>query len=208
MPKVIAVCNPKGGAGKTTIIAALAVSAPGGAVVIDADPQGSLSLWWERRGQHDFECITATEEKSLTKAVAKERAGKADWVLIDTPPAVIEQIEAAVMASDYVVVPVRASIFDIEPISIIGELAALYSKPFGLVVNAADKDWANVEQTENALADFGTLLGKIRYHERHAVAATVGQTAAEYEGRKVTDKKEIDAIWSAIKSHMPKRGRT
>ena len=207
MPKVIAICNPKGGAGKTTLTAALAASAPGKVVAIDADPQGSLLLWWERRGEHDFECVAASEEKSLARTISKERAGKADWVVIDTPPALIEQIEAAVMGADYIVVPVRASIFDIEPVAIIAELAALYGKPFGLVVNAADKDWANVEQTIGALADFGTVLGKLRYHERHAVAATVGQTAAEYKGRTTADKKEIDALWASIKSHMTKRVR-
>jgi hypothetical protein len=88
------------------------------------------------------------------------------------------------------------------------ELCALYGKPFGFVINATDNEWKNVEQTESALADFGTVLGKIRYHERHAVAATVGQTAAEYKGRTTADKNEMKTLWGAIEKVMPKRGRT
>ena len=138
----------------------------------------------------------------------KLRAGNADWVLIDSPPALIEQIEAVVMAADFVLVPVRASIMDIEPVTIVKELCEQYGKPFAYVINAADSDWKNVGETQKALADFGTVLGKLRYHERHAVAATVGQTAAELKGRAVTDKKEVDALWASIKDHMPKRGRS
>src|SRR5947207_5871944 len=51
--RVIAVCAQKGGAGKTTIAAHLAVQAGmmghGPAVLVDTDPQGSLTEWWRAR---------------------------------------------------------------------------------------------------------------------------------------------------------------
>src|SRR5262249_34655532 len=50
---VIAVASQKGGVGKTTISAHLAVQAGatghGPAVLIDTDPQGSLGEWWRAR---------------------------------------------------------------------------------------------------------------------------------------------------------------
>src|SRR5260370_11086466 len=52
-PRVIAVAAQKGGAGKTTIAAHLAVQAStaghGPVVLADTDPQGSLSQWWRAR---------------------------------------------------------------------------------------------------------------------------------------------------------------
>jgi len=53
--KVIALASQKGGVGKTTITAHLAVTAEqqndGPVVLIDTDPQGSLSAWWNVREQ-------------------------------------------------------------------------------------------------------------------------------------------------------------
>ena len=51
--QVIVLASQKGGAGKTTLAAHLAVAAEaagdGPAVLIDTDPQGSLSAWWNVR---------------------------------------------------------------------------------------------------------------------------------------------------------------
>ena len=50
---VIVLASQKGGAGKTTLAAHIAIAAEAGgdgpAVLIDADPQGSLSAWWNVR---------------------------------------------------------------------------------------------------------------------------------------------------------------
>src|SRR5271163_5333961 len=50
---VIVLASQKGGAGKTTLAAHLAVAAEaagdGPAILIDTDPQGSLSSWWNVR---------------------------------------------------------------------------------------------------------------------------------------------------------------
>ena len=50
---VVAVASQKGGAGKTTLAGHLAVEAEqagfGPVTLIDTDPQGSLSQWWNTR---------------------------------------------------------------------------------------------------------------------------------------------------------------
>jgi cellulose biosynthesis protein BcsQ len=53
-PITIAVASTKGGSGKSSITAALAVQAAkeGGRVaMLDWEPQGSLTLWWLMRGK-------------------------------------------------------------------------------------------------------------------------------------------------------------
>jgi chromosome partitioning protein len=51
--KVIVLASQKGGVGKSTLTGNLAVAADlagdGPAVLIDTDPQGSLSAWWNAR---------------------------------------------------------------------------------------------------------------------------------------------------------------
>ncbi len=210
MPRVIAICNAKGGVGKTTLTAALAVSAPGRVVVVDADPQGSLEAWFERRGETDIDYVRAQDERGLTRAIAKLRAGSADWVLIDGAPALIEQLEAAIVAADFVLIPVRPSILDVEPVTIAIELCNEYGRAFALLVNAADKDWKNTDETIKALRELGEVLPvTVRYHEGHATSMTEGQSAAEYlKGRsKTTAQNDIDALWDALKARLPKARR-
>ena len=53
---VIAVVNTKGGVGKTTLAAALAVRAAQESkrvAMVDMDPQKSLVEWWARRGRSE-----------------------------------------------------------------------------------------------------------------------------------------------------------
>ena len=52
--QVVVLASQKGGSGKTTLSGHLAVEAErsgmGPVVLIDTDPQGSLSDWWNARG--------------------------------------------------------------------------------------------------------------------------------------------------------------
>jgi chromosome partitioning protein len=51
--EIVVLASRKGGAGKTTLAAHLAVAAErsgvGKVVVIDADPMGGLAIWWNAR---------------------------------------------------------------------------------------------------------------------------------------------------------------
>ena len=61
---VIVLASQKGGAGKTTLAAHLAIAAEaagiGRAVLIDTDPQGSLSAWWNVRENDSPSLATTT----------------------------------------------------------------------------------------------------------------------------------------------------
>ena len=51
--RILTIASQKGGAGKTTLAAHLAVEAEhtgaGPVAVVDTDPQGSLAAWWNSR---------------------------------------------------------------------------------------------------------------------------------------------------------------
>ena len=67
--KVITVAQQKGGAGKTTIAAHLAVSLAQkdlNVVALDIDPQGSLTAWYEARKESANESLTHLSFRSIS----------------------------------------------------------------------------------------------------------------------------------------------
>src|SRR6476620_394312 len=92
-PITIAVASTKGGSGKSSITAALAVQAAkeGGRVaLLDWEPQGSLTLWWVMRGKPDNPRLIR-EDIEPAEALRK-LAGECDWLFLDTAPAMMDQV--------------------------------------------------------------------------------------------------------------------
>src|SRR6266853_5535189 len=75
--RVVVVASQKGGAGKTTIAAHLAVRAgmvgEGPAVLIDTDPQGSLAEWWRER-KDDTPALASVKLDELDANLAELRS--------------------------------------------------------------------------------------------------------------------------------------
>jgi chromosome partitioning protein len=95
-----------GSSGKSTITAALAVQAAkdGGRVaLLDWEPQSSLTLWWVMRGKPDNPRLIREDEPA---AAMRRLAGERDWLLLDTAPAMMDQVELAIQAADFVLIPV------------------------------------------------------------------------------------------------------
>ena len=92
--KIITVAQQKGGSGKTTIAAHLAVALSrlnGRSVaLLDVDPQGSLGEWFEARERRlgadaaGFGFRTASGWGARREALAMQRDH--DFVVVDTPP--------------------------------------------------------------------------------------------------------------------------
>jgi cellulose biosynthesis protein BcsQ len=81
-PETIAVASTKGGSGKSSITAALAVQAAkeGSRVaLLDWEPQGSLTLWWLMRGKPDNPRLIGDEIEPA--AAVRKLAGECDWLL-------------------------------------------------------------------------------------------------------------------------------
>lgn len=117
---VITVAQQKGGAGKTTVAAHLAVvlSQRGKRVaVIDIDPQGSLSQWHsireERFGKEytgmTFANISGWRVSSEISRLKREH----DFIIIDSPPHTEADAKTAIRAADFVLLPVQPSPTDI-----------------------------------------------------------------------------------------------
>ena len=120
MGKVISFTNQKGGSGKTTLSANLAVlwSNSGYKVaVIDADAQNSLTYWLEARkkyyGEDDIGITPYNFDVRNLKEEIKQIKSKYNFIIIDSPPSITFDTIQIIKASDRVFVPVQPSPLDL-----------------------------------------------------------------------------------------------
>ena len=201
--RVIVVASTKGGVGKTTLTACLAVRAAKDSprvAIIDMDPQGSLAHWWTRRGQpRNPRCMVGAEDNLREEIASLDQQGW-DFVIIDTPPAMLDIIERAVAAAHFVVVPVKASALDVLAIDAIIEACQQHQVPYGLVINDVEMRWKITAGAADAFSDCGPLLATIGHRASYVSAMTTGRTGPEStEARQDGEAaSEISALWLAI----------
>ena len=197
---VLVVAATKGGTGKTTIATALAARAAVEASValLDLDPQGSMSRWWELRGQPNNPALGAATG-GVSAAVERLRREGFEWVIVDTPPALLHVITPAILEADVILIPCQSSAFDIEAVEPVVELAKREQKPFAFVLNRVAARSRLTSGAVRYLEQDGPVLEEhIVDREAYRVAITSGKSAAEI-GRDEKAREEIDALWRAVK---------
>jgi len=141
----ITVAQQKGGSGKTTLAANLAVALLGrghSVAVLDTDPQGSLGRWFmERRARMDGATglSFATASAWGVGYECEKLIAAHDFVLIDTPPKIDSDLRPALRESDLVLVPVATSHVDLWATESVLELAARVGRPTLMVLNRASR---------------------------------------------------------------------
>ena len=117
---VVTIAQRKGGAGKTTLAAQLAVAwgAQGARVaLLDIDPQGSLAAWVDLRRSRLGAASVGFEFAALPGWRAaqwiEDQARGADLVVIDCPPHAETEAQIAVRAAALVLIPVQPSPLDL-----------------------------------------------------------------------------------------------
>jgi chromosome partitioning protein len=201
--KTIAVAAAKGGSGKSTIASALAARASKESLrvaIMDLNPdQGNLTQWWMLRGQPMTpRLITDTENIPVDVAVLK--AAKFDWLILDSPPVEMDLIEQAVAVSDFVLIPIRTSLFDVSAIDAVVALCKSHGKAFAFVLSAVDSKFKKLtDQTVAALVKEGPLLAaRVSYRKPYIEALMAGRTGPEICKELAP---EIDALWAEVKRH-------
>jgi chromosome partitioning protein len=166
--------------------------------------QGNLTQWWIMRGQ-PLNPRLVTEVENIPEDVKALEASGYEWLLIDGPPAEMDLIEQAVVVADFVLVPVKASIFDVNSIDAVVSMCETHDKPFAFVLSDVDSRFAALNaQIEKALGAEGPLLeAQISHRMPYAQALTGGKSGPELKKELAA---EIDALWLEIKALTEKGG--
>jgi chromosome partitioning protein len=201
--KKILITSQKGGSGKTTLAAHLAVEAErcGDAPVwlIDTDKQATLSLWHDRRAAETPQ--RADVPFAQIAAGLKNLADRgAAYCLIDTAPTISDQNAALIKLADLVLIPVRPSPADLWAVSETVAQVKEIDRPFLFVITQAKSQASITAQTIAALSEHGRVAQSfIGDRVPYAMAMTSGQTAPEID-KKSPAAKEIAALWLNVKS--------
>jgi chromosome partitioning protein len=203
MTKIIAIASQKGGGGKTTLTAALGAYAANHGqrvVLVDLDPQQSLTGWWHDRGKDDLELIEADIESINA---GKLRGLDVDFILIDTPPAHDSEarVVAALKAADLALIPVRPSRLDLAAVSRTAGLARSVGVPTRYVISQAVTRSSLATEAIQVVSKFGPIAGVIYGRALYASAMTDGRTAPEIEPRGKAAK-EIIELWLGIEEAL------
>lgn len=201
---VIVVASRKGGSGKSTLTAHLAAQANKSSrpcLLIDADPQGSLTLWHGLRGTGE------PALKSGLRGVAdivKAARSDYDWVFIDTPPLMSAAVTEAIRCATLVVIPTRPTVFDLSAVRETIDLCRTSRKPYAVVINAAPSKREDIEspiviQAREGLAKLRVPVwsGQITNRTNFSLSLAAGEGVREYDAES-NAAAEISRLWAAI----------
>ena len=208
--RVVAMASQKGGSGKTTLSGHLAVQAQmagqGPVVLIDIDPQGSLSDWWNERTS-EYPAFAQTTVARLAADLEMLRQQGFKLAVIDTPPAITMAIQSVINVAELVVVPTRPSPHDLRAVGATVDLCDRAGKPLIFVVNAATPKARITSDAAVALSQHGTVA-PITLHQRTDFAASMidGRTVMEVDP-KGKSAAEVAALWDYVADRLEKNFR-
>src|SRR6056297_1353279 len=204
MGHVICVAQQKGGSGKTTIAANLAVAfarAGSSVALLDTDPQGSLGRWFMARREGGAEDLGFSTASAWGVSYECDKLKRSfDYVFIDTPPKVDADLRPALREADLVLVPVSASQVDVWATESVLDLVRRERRLALIVVNRAKAGTRVLDDVGKALdamdaRRMATMLGN-----RVAYAETLGQGRGVLERGKGAWTAEIEGLAEEIRT--------
>jgi chromosome partitioning protein len=203
--RVLTFASQKGGSGKTTLAGHIAVQAErdgaGPVAMIDTDPQGSLSEWWNAR-EAETPLFAQTFLSRLKEDLRKMADMGVELLIFDTPPAITSTIEHVIRVSDLVVIPTRPSPHDLRAAGATVDLVERSKGSLVFVVNAATPRARITAEAAIALSQHGTV-SPVTIHQRTDFAASMidGRTVMELPGSERSAKEIVD-LWEYLDERL------
>jgi chromosome partitioning protein len=206
---VLTFASRKGGTGKSTLAAHLAAHVnqlSASCLLIDDDPQSSLTFWNSLRGDDalPLKQIKRTVARTLKKAERKNT----EWAFIDTPANMSAGVADAIQAATLVIIPCRPGVFDLVAVQETIAFARRVRTPYAVVINGAPSrregsEVAAVAYTRDCLSrmDVPVWGGQISYRADFSLSLATGQGATEF-GADSQAAEEIGRLWSAIEKSV------
>lgn len=210
MAQVVTLATQKGGSGKTSLAASLAVAAAEdgeGVVVIDLDRQKSLEAWDERRRSEERAArviYRAVEADGLSSLLSKIEAHQpTTLVVIDTPGVMDETARIGMQAAHLTLLPVRPAIMDAQAVIRTAVELDLFDRSYAFVFNQVPPTSpGRAEAPARELVKFGPLYpGLIGLRLDHQDALLEGLGVTEYRPRGLAAD-EIRQLWTWTKGKL------
>ncbi|MGF7163078.1 chromosome partitioning protein [Rhodoligotrophos appendicifer] len=179
--RIITLAQQKGGSGKTTIAAHLAVAfhLQGLRVaIVDVDPQGSLGEWFEareRRMADDAGLSFRTASGWGARRAARALARDFDIVVVDTPPKSDVEAKSAIETANLVVVPIQPTHVDLWATKPTLDLIGQVQVPSLLILNRVLSRVSLTGEMAAAMAEFGHPAASNTIGNRVGFAASMGE---------------------------------
>lgn len=185
--KIITIAQQKGGSGKTTLAAHLAVALMqhmtsgrrSSVALLDCDPQGSLGEWFEAREATLGEDATGLSFRTASgwgaRREARSLARDYDFVIIDTPPKSDVESRPAIEVAHLAIVPVQPTPIDLWATQPTLEMIAKEGATSLLVINRAQIRSALTQEISAAIEELGHPAAQTRLGSRVAFAASMGE---------------------------------
>ena len=205
--KVISVLNQKGGSGKTTIATHIArgLQLQGHSVLlIDSDKQGSARDW-RAVDENNPVPVIGLDRPTLDKDL--KSVSDKGFIVIDGSPQATNLAVSAIKASDFVLIPVQPSPYDVWATSELVDLVKqrMEMTDGGLqsafVVSRAITNTNIGKEVATVLLDYGlpVLNSKIVQRVTYANSASLGKTVFDTETPNSLAVKEVTALINEVK---------
>ncbi|MBL8690329.1 MAG: ParA family protein [Rhodospirillaceae bacterium] len=178
MARIVTVAQQKGGAGKTTLAAHLAVAwaKQGHKVgVVDIDPQASLTKWFAERARVkdaipiELRCVGGWRVQGEVEKLSK----LVDIVVVDSPPHAETESKIAVRSADLVLVPAQPSPMDLWATKVTLDLARAEKRPALVILNRMPARGKLADQMRSKYAELGTPVADTVLGSRVAFASSM-----------------------------------
>ena len=196
--KIITVANRKGGAGKSTCAAHIALEAVRAGfktILIDLDPQKTIETWWAKR-QDDNPYLIDANAGNMHAIIQSLSDKKFDLCIIDTPGDTSDQATLGMSIADLVVIPSKPTGPDLSAIGRTISMVKEQQKPYIFILTQAISRTTSALQAAFVLSEFGavaptTITNRVCY--AHAMSS--GISAAEIDKNA---SEELLKLWNYI----------
>lgn len=206
---IISVLNQKGGVGKTTLSVHLASTyalAGHKVLLIDADVQRSAMDWSSSREKDPIFNVVGISTNTIHKEIPLLKENY-DFIVIDGPPRVYDVAKSSIAASDFILIPVQPSPYDVwsakEVVDLYREVReplSTYKKIYAsFLINRMIQNTAIGRDVIEALGQYDIPVLNTRICQRVAYAETAarGTTVVEEDPESIASK-EIRSVAEEI----------
>jgi chromosome partitioning protein len=204
--RVLAFVTQKGGAGKSTLAACVAVAAQEAGEVpflIDMDPQGSLLSWGMTR-EAQTPTVDCVEPAALDGALKALRQNGYTLAFIDTAGSDSPATAAAMRAADLCLIPARPTAFDVRATERTRDAIKTLGREYAFILNQCPPGprSSRAQDGARALELMGGLVAPLiasRVDYQTAAVMGLGVTEVNPEGKAAEEMREL---WTSVRRRL------